>query len=199
MTDDFDYAMTIDGQAVTTECHIGVINPANGEVFAQAPDATAADLDHAVGSAAAAFKLWKHRPWAERAALLFQAGEVIIANAESLARLFTREQGRPADGALQEVKATGEWLKTVSAMTLPVEVAQDGPKQRIEVHHEPLGVVAAIVPWNFPLLLAAFKIAPALLAGNTMVLKPSPYTPLCTLKIGALLRGVLPPGALNII
>jgi len=198
MSSDFEYTMTIDGQAVTTESQIGVINPATGKVFAQAPDAQAADLDRAVAAAAAAFKLWKQRPWAERAALLFQAGEVIIANAESLARLFTREQGRPADGALQEVKATGEWLKTVSAMSLPAEIAQDGPKQRIEVHHEPLGVVAAIVPWNFPLLLAAWKIAPALLTGNTMVLKPSPYTPLCTLKIGELLRGVLPPGVLNI-
>jgi acyl-CoA reductase-like NAD-dependent aldehyde dehydrogenase len=199
MIPDSDYTMTIDGQAVTTERHIGVINPATGEVFAQAPDASATDLDRAVSSATVAFKLWKKRPWDERAALLFRAGELIVENAESLGRLFTREQGRPTDGALQEAKGTGEWLKAISAMTIPIEVTQDGPKQRVEVHHEPLGVVAAIVPWNFPLLLAAWKIAPALLAGNTMVLKPSPYTPLSTLKMGELLRGVLPRGVLNVI
>ncbi|WP_168072250.1 aldehyde dehydrogenase family protein [Caulobacter sp. SSI4214] len=194
-----DYAMTIDGKAVSAAATIPVTNPATGEIFAQAPDCGRDQLDAAVAAAKAAYKIWKKVPIAERQALVAKAGDILIAHAEELGRLFTKEQGRPVDAARQEVLMAGEWLKSVAAMTPPIHVAEDSAVQLIETRYVPLGVVCAIAPWNFPVSLAMWKVAPALVAGNTMVLKPSPFTPLCTLKIGQLLADVFPPGVLNVI
>ena len=113
--------------------------------------------------------------------------------------MLTSEQGKPLGDASMEVSGAGVWFKYFADLELPREVIQDDENALIEVLRRPLGVVAAITPWNFPLILASWKIAPALLAGNTMVLKPSPYTPLSTLKLGQLLASVLPPGVLNVV
>lgn len=197
MTDKF--TMTIDGAGVGTEATLPVVNPATGEVFAQAPLATREDLDRAVTAAKKAFVGWRATPVAERQALLRASADAIEAHAKALGELFLREQGRPLEGATAEIHQAANWLRTVAAAEIPVEVTEDSESRRIEVHHEPLGVVAAIVPWNFPVLLAIWKVAPALLAGNTMVLKPSPFTPLTMLRIGEILRDVLPAGVLNIV
>ncbi len=194
-----DYAMTIDGKAVAGSATIEVFNPATGEAFASAPDCTAAELDAAVDAARRAFKTWRNTPIEERQALVRKAGETLIAHHEELARLFTREQGRPVDAAKQEVMGAGAWLQAVSGMTPPVHVSEDSPTQLIETRYVPLGVVCAIAPWNFPVTLAMWKVGPALVAGNTMVLKPSPFTPLCTLKIGELFRDIFPPGVFNVV
>ena len=194
-----DYKMTINGKDAATAATFDVVNPATGESFAAAPECTKAQLDEAVASARAAFKLWKAKPISERQAAVKKAGDILLAHAEELGRLFTKEQGRPVDAAIQEVQGAGAWLHAVSAMTPPVHVAEDSPTQYIETRYVPLGVVCAIAPWNFPVTLAMWKVAPALVAGNTMVLKPSPFTPLCTLKIGELFRDVFPPGVLNVI
>ena len=194
-----NYTMTINGAAVVGSKTINVINPANGKVFTTAPAASAADLDNAVAAAKAAFPAWKARPIAERKAVLVAAAKAIEANAEALTALFTREQGRPLALAAQDIQGGAYWFKSIAKMDIPVEVTEDTETRRIEIHHEPLGVVCAIVPWNFPFLLATWKIAPALLAGNTMVMKPSPFTPLCTLKLGEMLRDILPPGVFNVI
>lgn len=200
MTDfDRNYSMTIDGNSVPGKTQIDVINPATGEVFAQAPDCSRDQLDEAVASARQAFRTWKSRPIEERAELLAKAGDVILQHSEELSRLFTKEQGRPTEGAAAEIMMSGQWLKMVSQMRPPVHVSEDSDAQFIETRYVPLGVVCAIAPWNFPVNLAIWKVAPALLAGNTMVLKPSPFTPLCTLKIGELLQEILPPGVLNVI
>lgn len=193
------YTMTIDGRATAAEASLPVVNPATGQPFAEAPRAAEVDLDRAVDAARRAFPAWRSRPWAERARLLALAGDRLLAEAENAGRLFTLEQGRPLAEAIREVKGGAAWLKAFSGRELPVEVTEDGARRRVEVRHDPLGVVCAIVPWNFPVLLAMWKVAPALLTGNTMVLKPSPYTPLCMLKLGELLRDVLPPGVLNIV
>ncbi|MEQ9661066.1 MAG: aldehyde dehydrogenase family protein [Parasphingopyxis sp.] len=197
--DNYSFEMTIAGAAVSTDRDLDVRNPATGEVFAQVPDAGQAELDAAVDAATGAFVDWKARPIDERRQCLVAAAEAIEANAAELASLFTREQGRPLPGAQAEIHGAAYWLRSTTKLDLPVDVTEDSDTRRIEVHHVPLGVVCAIVPWNFPVLLASWKIAPALLAGNTMVLKPSPFTPLCTLRIGELLRDVFPPGVLNII
>lgn len=194
-----DFAMTINGEAVSGCAHLDVINPASARVFAQCPEASAADLDRAVQAASDAFKSWKRVPIEERRAMLIKAGDLIMANADPLASLFTKEQGRPVALAKQEILGAGYWFHATAALDLPVDITEDTDTRRVEVHHEPLGVVCAIVPWNFPVLLASWKIAPALLAGNTIIVKPSPYTPLCTLKIGELLRSVFPAGVVNII
>lgn len=193
------YEMTINGAGVASEKYIEVVNPATGETFAKVPDCSKEQLDDAVAAAQAAFKSWKNVPVEERKALLRKAGDALIENGKELSRLFTQEQGRPIDMAFQELEGGGQWLHAVAAMTPPVEVIEDSDTQFVETRYVPLGVVCAIAPWNFPVSMAIWKLAPALLAGNTIVVKPSPFTPLCTLKIGELFRDIFPPGVLNII
>jgi acyl-CoA reductase-like NAD-dependent aldehyde dehydrogenase len=198
MNFDRDYRMTIGGKLVGTET-LEVVNPATGAGFAKCPRASADDLDRAVAAAREAFPLWRDSAVADRKAALIKAGDLIMENADALASLFTKEQGRPVALAKQEILGAGFWFHATAALDLPVEVTEDSETRRIELHHVPLGVVCAIVPWNFPVLLASWKIAPAVLAGNTVVLKPSPFTPLCTLKIGELIKDVFPPGVVNVI
>ncbi len=199
MNFDTGFVMTIGGKAVPGQETIDVINPATGQPFATAPDCSVEQLNTAVASAKNAFKTWRHTPIAKRQAMVAEAGDLLIANANELARLFTREQGRPVEAAMQEVAGAGIWMKAVAQMTPPVHVSEDSPTQFIETRYVPLGVICAIAPWNFPVNLAMWKVAPVLVAGNTMVLKPSPFTPLCTLKIGELFRDIFPPGVLNVI
>lgn len=193
------YQMTIDGKGVSTPAHIDVRNPATGEVFAQAPAATAKDLDHAVAAAKRAFESWKLTSIAERKAALNKAAAILKAHADELASLFVAEQGRPLAGAKAEILGASMWMQATTLLDIPVEVTEDSDTRRVEVHHVPLGVVCGIVPWNFPVLLAVWKIGPALLAGNTLVLKPSPFTPLTTLRIGELIRDCFPAGVFNVI
>lgn len=196
---DSDYKMLIDGQLVSASEALDVVNPATGKPFAACPRASQEDLESAVMAAQEAFRSWKKTPIDERRALLRKAAGLIAENADALASLFTKEQGRPTDLAKQEILGASYWLSSTADLDLPVDVTEDSDTRRIEVHHVPLGVVCGIVPWNFPVLLASWKIAPALLAGNTIVLKPSPFTPLCTLKIGELFQDVFPPGVFNVI
>src|SRR6218665_1741077 len=193
------YTMLIDGEAVLTERQLDVIDPATGTPFAQAPAATAADLQRAVEAAQRAFPAWRATNPAQRRAAGVQAGQLIAEQADALAALLTQENGRPLAFAKEEIVGAAYWMAELARIEIPVEVIEDTPTRRIEVHREPLGVVCGLVPWNFPILLAAWKIAHALLTGNTIVLKPSPYTPLTTLRIGALLKDVFPKGVLNII
>jgi acyl-CoA reductase-like NAD-dependent aldehyde dehydrogenase len=199
MNFDNDYAMTIDGAAARVASTIDVFNPATGKAFACAPDCTKEELDIAVASAQRAFKTWRHTPIAERQAMVAKAGDLLLGHAREMAPLFTREQGRPVEYARQEIEGAGHWMKAVAGMAAPVHVFEDNEKQLVETRYVPLGVVCAIAPWNFPVNLAIWKVAPALVAGNTMVLKPSPFTPLCTLKIGQLFAEVFPPGVLNVV
>ena len=201
MSIDFNssYTMTINGQAVVGESALEVVNPATAVAFARAPDATQVQLDQAVAAARAAFRSWADRTHAERQAVLQAIAERIDENVENFARLLTREQGKPIDQARKEILVSVLWLRETAKMSLPSKIVEDTPERRIEVRRVPLGVVGAIVPWNFPFSLAVWKIAPALLTGNTLVLKPSPFTPLVTLKLGELLRDVVPPGVLNVV
>jgi acyl-CoA reductase-like NAD-dependent aldehyde dehydrogenase len=193
------FSMTIDGASARTAASLPVRNPATGEIFAAAPDATAEDLDRAVAAATRAFETWRTAPIAERKQALLDAADIIEANADELASLFVQEQGRPLPGAKAEIQGAALWLRATTMLDLPVDVTEDSDTRRIEVHHVPLGVVCGIVPWNFPVLLAVWKIAPAIMAGNTLVLKPSPFTPLTTLRIGELIRDCFPAGVFNVI
>ncbi len=199
MTRASEFKMLIDGVCTSGSQSMDVINPANGKPFDTCPRATAADLDTAVAAAKRAFESWKNVPIDERRAALRKAGDIILANAEALSSLFTKEQGRPVAFAAQEILGAGTWFHETAKLDLPVDITEDTATRRIEVHHVPLGVVCGIVPWNFPMLLAAWKIAPALLTGNTLVLKPSPFTPLCTLKMAELIKDCFPKGVLNVI
>jgi acyl-CoA reductase-like NAD-dependent aldehyde dehydrogenase len=193
-----DFVMTIAGEAVPTAETFGVKNPATGEVFAQAPECTRAQLDAAFDAAHKAARDWKSDEAARRAALL-KVADVLLASTGELVPVLTSEQGKPLGDAGIEVFAAAIWSQYFANLETPAQIIQDDDTAFVEVARRPLGVVAAITPWNFPLTLAFWKIAPALLAGNTMVLKPSPFTPLTTLKVGELLRDVLPPGVLNVV
>jgi aldehyde dehydrogenase (NAD+) len=199
MTFDNTYRMLIGGALEAGSASFDVINPATAEAFAQAPDASPDDLDRAVAAARAAFPGWAATPIAQRKQALEALANAIWANAEEFKRLLTLEQGKPHGEAGGEVMGAGSWLKAYTALDLPETVNEDSQERYSVTRHIPLGVVGAIAPWNFPLLLAMFKVAPALLAGNTMVLKPSPFTPLTTLKFGELARDILPAGVLNVI
>ncbi len=200
MTDfNSSYAMTIGGKAVTTTATIDVFNPATRQVIARVPDATQDDLDAAVAAGAAQFKRWRGSTHAERAAALNEIADVLEGNAEAFMALLTREQGKPRAGAEWEVMGSALWFREIAKQSLPEELVEETAERRVITRFSPLGVVGAITPWNFPILLAVSKIAPAIAAGNTIVLKPSPFTPLCTLKLGELCREVLPPGLLNVV
>ncbi|MBV9660177.1 MAG: aldehyde dehydrogenase family protein [Acidimicrobiales bacterium] len=190
--------MTVGGSEAATEDAFGVVNPATGEVFEQAPECTPAQLDAAMDAAHKAYRDWRSDIDARRAALR-AAADAMFAVADELAPILTAEQGKPLGEARIEAIGAGVWFKYFADLDLPREVIQDDNRAFVEVVRRPLGVVAAITPWNFPLVLASWKIAPALLAGNTMVLKPSPFTPLATLRMGELLNSVLPAGVLNVV
>jgi acyl-CoA reductase-like NAD-dependent aldehyde dehydrogenase len=193
------FSMTINGEAVRTAKTFEVLNPANEMVLAHAPDASRQDLDAAVFAARKAYSGWRGLPYSERQGLISTLGTKLREHADEFKQLLTLEQGKSHYWSQLEAAGSGMWLQLVAQQTLPVTVNESTPERHSETRHVPLGVVGAIVPWNFPILLAAFKIAPALLAGNTMVLKPSPYTPLTALKLGELAREVLPPGVFNVI
>lgn len=191
--------MTIGGKAASSESQLDVRNPATGQVFAAVPDAGAPELEAAIGAARDAFPGWRDTPWATRAAIVNRIGETIAANAGELAAMLTREQGKPAEQAQFEVMAAAQWCQAAATLTLPDREIEAGPGRRQVTRYVPIGVVAGISPWNFPVVLSIWKIAPALLAGNTLVLKPSPFTPMTVLRIGELVRDFVPAGVLNII
>jgi acyl-CoA reductase-like NAD-dependent aldehyde dehydrogenase len=194
-----DLTMTINGAAVRGTQVFEVENPATGGVIAYAPDATAEDLDTAFAAAARALPAWAADPNGRQASLR-AAADAVTGAAEELARLITAEQGKPLGEARAEVLGTVAALRHYADVRLEPTVLHDGPDARVVVRRRPVGVVAAITPWNSPVMVAGgMKIAPALAAGNTIVLKPSPFTPLATLRLGELLRPALPPGAVNVL
>jgi acyl-CoA reductase-like NAD-dependent aldehyde dehydrogenase len=193
-----DFVMTIAGDSAPAVDSFGVVNPATGDVFAHAPECTSAQLDAAFDAAAKAQRDWKADEAARRATLLKMA-DVLLASAGELAPVLTAEQGKPLADANIEVFAAAIWCQYFANLETPPQVIQDDAEALVQVVRRPVGVVAAITPWNFPLTLAFWKIAPALLAGNTLVLKPSPFTPLTTLKVAELLREVVPAGVLNVV
>ncbi len=198
------YHLIIDGKAVGTEECFPVLNPATEQVFAQCPKATEEHLDQAVAAARRAFPSWSLTADSERSRLIHAVGDALEAHSDELAKLLTLEQGKPMGGfaglgAGFEMGGVVAWCHATADLELPVEVIQDNDEARIEVHRKPLGVVGSITPWNFPLLIAIWHIIPALRSGNTVILKPSEYTPLTTLRAAQIINEILPPGVFNVI
>jgi len=194
-----EFKLTINGKNVSTENTIPVLNPATEEVIAYMPNASEQNLNDAVKAACTAFSGWAATNIDERDELLTKLAESIHKNRDELATLLTLEMGKPNIAALREIMGAIHWLKEVSKQRLKREVIEETEEHFVERYYTPLGVVGAIVPWNFPVNIAIMKIAPALLSGNTVVLKPSPYTPLTTLKIGEIASEILPKGVLNVV
>ncbi len=194
------YKLLIGGALLTSNDTFDVYNPATNAVLAKAPAGSAAQMEAAIAAAKAAAPGWASRSWAERAALIAAYADALEAQQEELITLLTLEQGKPRHSmAKAEVEAAIFWVRETARREIALEVIEDTEDHVVEIHHTPLGVVGAITPWNFPVLLGLWKIAPCLLTGNTMVMKPSPYTPLCTLRFGEIAQSIFPAGVLNIV
>ena len=193
------YKLLINGEMVDGDLSMDVLNPATEEVLADCPRASEDQLNAAVAAAKAAFPAWSKTDVDERKALVLKIADVIEANATELIQLLTKEQGKPLEAATVEVYGMAAFCRYFTSLDLPVEVLEDSDARRVEVHRNPLGVIGAIVPWNFPLLLMAFKLPPALIAGNTLVIKPAPTTPLSTLRLAELISDIVPAGVINFI
>ncbi len=192
------HQLTIDGRAAATQSSFGVIDPATGGEFARCPLATDAELAAAVDAARRAWPPWAATPIERRAQYIEAIADAVESGKDSLAALLSSEQGKPLhSGAAGEIGAALAWARATAGLRPPIEVLQDDAIARIEVHRKPLGVVASITPWNHPVLIAVWHVMPALLAGNTVVIKPSSYTPLSTLRLVEIANRVLPRGVLN--
>jgi acyl-CoA reductase-like NAD-dependent aldehyde dehydrogenase len=194
-----DFRLLINGRLVKGVGALDVINPATGGILTAAPRADPAQLEEAVAAAKNAFPTWSATPLRQRAALLVKLAEALEAQQGRFARLLTEEQGKPLPHALDEIARSIATIRYFATLDLPPAVLKEDATQKVVRQHKPLGVVAAITPWNFPVLLLMIKVAPALLAGNTVVAKPAPTTPLTTLKFGELCARILPAGVVNII
>lgn len=193
------YKMLVDGQLVDGTSSFDVINPANEQVVSKCPKSDEAQLNAAVAAAKRAFPAWASKTQDERAALVDEIADRLMARADEFARLLTAEQGKPLDQAQYEVMGTVFMLKGFAKMRVAEKIMKHENGHKVFEHRTPLGVCAAITPWNFPMILLANKLAPCLITGNTMVAKPAPTTPLTSLLLGEIIADVLPAGVVNII
>ncbi|WP_436699502.1 aldehyde dehydrogenase family protein [Nocardioides sp. BYT-33-1] len=196
---DLSLHLLIDGELVAGAETMPVVNPATEEVIVDCPRGSVRQFDRAVGAAKVAFRSWSRSPVEARRQVLLRIAEVIDAHAEELAAVLTAEQGKPLADARHEVAGTAAFFRHVAGLEVPSEVVEDSDERRVEIRRRPLGVVAAILPWNAPLLVIAFKVPAALLTGNTVVVKPAATTPLATLLLARLVAGLVPPGVVNVV
>lgn len=195
------FALTIGGKAVATTRQLDVINPFDESLAGRCPEATTEHVDQAVRCAREALAGWSSTPDAERAAKLVDIAALIERNQAELARLITLEQGKPQSGpgANFEVAGAAGWTRATASLKLPEETIQDDNVARIVIRRKPVGVVGSVTPWNWPLLIATWHVMPAVRVGCTVVIKPSPLTPLATLRLIELMNQILPPGVVNVV
>lgn len=193
------YKNLINGELIETGEWLDVVNPANEQVIGQVPACGAEQLDSAVIAAREAFKSWKKTSFEERQAACMAISGAIKENAEELYRLLTSEQGKPHEQAKGEIFGAAGMSAAQSTLKLEEEIIQDDDTRLHRSRRVPVGVVGGIVPWNFPVMMAVQKIVPALMSGCTIILKPSPFTPLTTLRIAELIADKVPAGTVNII
>jgi acyl-CoA reductase-like NAD-dependent aldehyde dehydrogenase len=193
------YKLLIDGRRVDGISEFPVINPATGLAFASAPKADEKQVDAAINAAGNAFKHWSATSFAVRSAALIAIADELAERSAEFARTLTLEQGKPLESAAAEIGYAVAMLRGFAKFELQPKVLRDQDEVRITEHRFPLGVVAAITPWNYPVSLLMGKVGPALVSGNTLVIKPAPTTPLTTLMFGELCSHYLPPGVLNVI
>jgi 1-pyrroline dehydrogenase len=179
-----------------------IINPATGETIAEVPEGTQADVDRAVEAAAKAWPEWREVTPAERAELLLKLADLIDEHTDELAQLESQNVGKPLAAAKDEMPVCADNLRFFAGAARILEGRATGEYMTgytSWIRREPIGIVGQIAPWNYPLMMAVWKVAPALAAGNVSVLKPSEQTPLSTLRLAQLASDVIPPGVLNVI
>jgi acyl-CoA reductase-like NAD-dependent aldehyde dehydrogenase len=193
------FVQTINGATAPADTSFEVIDPAAGTPFASVPECTDAQVEEVMAAAEAAFRTSWSTDREQRRKALHAAAGVIAAHEDELTALVVREQGKPAADARMEAMASALVFRYYADLEVPPEVIQDDASGYVAVTHRPVGPVVAITAWNIPLIMASCKVAPVLAAGNTAVVKPSPFTPATTLRLGELLRPVLPAGVLNVV
>ena len=195
------YEMHIGGRPVAASAHREIKNPATGATVGLCPIGTLEHLEQAVEAAAAAFAKWRRSSDGERRAACEAMAGILTQHAPELAALVTQEQGKPLKGIGSEFELGGcaAWASYTGALELPSKVIEDSATKHVEMLREPIGVVGSITPWNWPLIIAIWHLAPAIRTGNTVVIKPSPFTPLGTLRMIELLAQAVPPGVLNVV
>ncbi|KAJ4132406.1 hypothetical protein NW754_015222 [Fusarium falciforme] len=189
----------INNEFVPTSRSLHSVNPSTGEALWDVPCATRSDVDKAVEHARTAFKAWSRLPFDSRAQMLLAYADAIEAQREPLEKLLVMEQGKPLGLANTEFTMALKWLRTFGTMEVKDEVIDDNQERTITQTFPPLGVCCGIVPWNWPVLLGIGKIGPALITGNTIIIKPSPFTPYCDLKLGEIGMSAFPPGVLQVL
>jgi len=193
------FGAIINGENVSSKQTFSVKNPSTGEIVGHAADCTFADLDKAVAAAKTAYQTWSQKPDADLKSACEAVTAKIAEHSEELSILLTQEQGKPLNGlgSRWELGGAGAWSGYTSSLSLPVKILQDNEDGKVELHRKPVGVVGSITPWNFPVMIAVWHILPALRTGNTVVIKPSPNTPLSTVRLVEIMNEVLPKGVVN--
>lgn len=196
--------MLIGGEFVTGESTpLEILNPATGEVLLKLPEASVEQVKQAVAAAEKAFEAWSQTTPKDRSMMLLKLADKIDEHAEELARLESLNCGKPYLAALNdEIPAISDCFRFFAGAVRSMTGALAGEYlagHTSMIRRDPIGVVASIAPWNYPLMMAAWKLAPALAAGNTVVLKPSEQTPLTTLKLAEFMAEIFPPGVVNVI
>lgn len=194
-----EWYLTIGGRRVAGATRVPVIDPAHETVFADAPVADADQIDAAITAAAEAFPAWRAVSWDDRRDRLERFANALESRAAEIGEVLMHEQGKPLQKAIGEVRGSVAFVRSLAALRLETQELRRDRNGWIMLQRDPLGVVVCITAWNFPLMLAVWKIVPALLTGNTVVLKPSPKTPLSTLMLGEVAREILPPGVINVV
>ncbi|KAM5360145.1 hypothetical protein ACJZ2D_013960 [Fusarium nematophilum] len=203
----------IDGKNVDTETARYGINPATLEPLAPVPVSTTVDVDLAVTAAKAAALSWGRTLVEKRQQLVLKYADALAEQVDDFAKMLVLEAGKPVSAApilshlqsnveemnvaIAEVRQTVDMLKGVANLPFPEDVIEDSPTRRVVTRYVPVGVSAGIVPWNFPVVLTSFKLGPALIAGSPIILKPSPFTPYCGLKLAELASQFFPPGVVQ--
>lgn len=197
------YDMLIDGQWISADDTMSVINPANKDTIATVPVASQHDVERSLEAARKSQKAWARLTGVERGAFLKKWGEAVLENKDRLARVVSGEQGKPLAESLGEVEFGASWIFYFAEFDRRIEgdiLASDKPDEQLWIVPQPVGVVVGIIPWNYPSALTARKVAPALIAGNTIVLKPHEDTPLSALELAKLaVEAGMPPGVINVI
>ncbi|PSN66689.1 aldehyde dehydrogenase-like protein [Corynespora cassiicola Philippines] len=187
---------TINGKLESTPTTRHGIDPATGEPGPEVPVCTTAEVDRAMEAAQAGFAVWSEVPASERQKAVLAYADALEAEKDAFSQMLVKEQGKPLVFAQMELDLSVHWIRTMAKLELPEEKLVEDDKEII-VRYTPLGVCVGIVPWNYPVLLAVGKIAPALLTGNSIVIKPSPFTPACGLKLCELAQQFFPPGVIQ--
>lgn len=193
------FAHLIDGELQQSDETFVVINPATGKDLSSCPNASRSQFEAAVAAARRAFVSWGKTSFDERRVFLARLADAMEVRSAELATTLTLEQGKPLAAARHEIYLGIGIIRQLISIVVEHEVLRNDRSGRVELRYKPLGVIGGIVPWNMPILLAIQKIVSALYTGSTMVLKPSPYTPLTTLLMGEIAKDIFPPGVLNIL